>query len=264
MTDDDERALDALLAPAKGFLEPQPTDAARVLHGLRRALDAGEGAPAPEPRAPVSAVSFGVGKVAGIAVLAAAIGFYSGFSFGRHGSEPALASLDSSRSPALESFVDRVELPEPPASNAATQQAGSSPEALEIAPAREAPAPRARAHRKIASADADGPAQAANTEMSLAQALELLQRARAAQSAGQPSAALLLLSELDRRAPRDMLTEERLLAQVLSWCDLDNRAEAQRSALALREQNPSSIYSRRLAESCVSDATRDPAHHERR
>jgi hypothetical protein len=91
----------------------------------------------------------------------------------------------------------------------------------------------------------------------LAAALEQVHRAERALYAGDAELALLILSDLDRRAGLALLREERLTTRVLALCQADHVEEALETRRQLEREFASSIYVRRLDTSCA-------AEHERR
>jgi hypothetical protein len=94
--------------------------------------------------------------------------------------------------------------------------------------------------------------------------LERLARAQRAQRDGLAGDALALLDEIDRRAPREMLRDERLVTRLLVACDLGDEQGAKRIAVELGEAMTSSIYASRLAESCAALEQPAPAVGQRR
>jgi hypothetical protein len=85
----------------------------------------------------------------------------------------------------------------------------------------------------------------------LSEALELLRHAEAALRRSDGLAAMMWLSELERRAPA-VLLEERLVTKALAACELDDAPLAAATARALERANPASIYRSRLEGSCVA------------
>jgi hypothetical protein len=65
------------------------------------------------------------------------------------------------------------------------------------------------------------------------------------------------LGDLDRRAPPQLLLEERLVTKTLADCALGELAEARQTLRDLERANPESIYRARLEGSCVVDRARD-------
>lgn len=90
----------------------------------------------------------------------------------------------------------------------------------------------------------------------LREAIELLQRAEAVLRQGDAFAASLLLSDLDRNAPADLLREERLVTRALVSCGLGDASTAGSALLELEQLNPESIYRARLEGSCAEKKRR--------
>jgi hypothetical protein len=90
----------------------------------------------------------------------------------------------------------------------------------------------------------------------LREALELLGRAEAALRSNDGLAARMWLSDLDRRAARELLLEERLVAATLASCLLADVAGARQTLHELEQVNPESMYRSRLEGSCVGDFSR--------
>jgi hypothetical protein len=88
-------------------------------------------------------------------------------------------------------------------------------------------------------------------QSSLAEALEQLHRAERALYAGDAQFALGILSDLDRRAEPALLREERLTTRVLALCQGDRIEEALDARRQLEREFASSIYARRLDQSCA-------------
>jgi hypothetical protein len=126
------------------------------------------------------------------------------------------------------------------------------------APRGEGPARRARAARpaKHSEPHALSLAQPSLAALSFREVLEQLRRARRQLDSGQPTASLILLSELDRGAG-EILREEREVTRVLSLCGAGQNEAARRAAALLSSASPRSIYAMRLARSCVSGADRN-------
>ncbi len=79
--------------------------------------------------------------------------------------------------------------------------------------------------------------------------LALLQRARRAADAGDSSAAVALLHELDATYPRGVLLEERRALRVIVACS-SGEAYASRFAAEFRRAYPGSVYTSRVASAC--------------
>jgi len=82
--------------------------------------------------------------------------------------------------------------------------------------------------------------------------LALLRQAHAAQRAGDPGQALLLLDQHARRFPAGILDAERLATRVLVLCDLGRVAEARAGAERFLATRPDSPLSARIRASCAA------------
>jgi hypothetical protein len=111
------------------------------------------------------------------------------------------------------------------------------------------PSARAALRARQSKAGA-GPAALSKPTLSLAEALRLLQRADRAIYSGEPAWALSLLDELDARAARPLLREERLATRVLALCRDGQIDAAERLASAARSEAPGSIYGALLERAC--------------
>jgi hypothetical protein len=114
-------------------------------------------------------------------------------------------------------------------------------------------APRAMLQRAAASARA-APA-AADPGLQLGEALELLRRAESAVQNSDGLEARMWLGDLDRRAPREMLREERLATSVLADCVLGDVTAARAALTELEQANAASLYRARLATRCAAPAS---------
>jgi hypothetical protein len=65
--------------------------------------------------------------------------------------------------------------------------------------------------------------------------------------------ARMWLSDLDRRAPPQLLLEERLVTRALADCAVGDVEAARATLRELEASNPESIYRARLEGSCVAD-----------
>jgi hypothetical protein len=178
--------------------------------------------------------------------------FSAGFGVGRSSVEQ--------RSPAGEAMVSdgaaaRAPLPDPPV--ALERHVAPPPEApptIEKPIARlVAPEPAERGGRRQLKRRAHTAAALSKPQvepLSLAEALQLLQRADRAIYSGEGAWALSLLDELDARAPRPMLREERLATRVLALCRDGQLDTAERLAKAARDETPGSIYGAMLERAC--------------
>jgi hypothetical protein len=115
-----------------------------------------------------------------------------------------------------------------------------------------APADPASSH------DTAGPSvpQASAAPLDLAVAIEHLHRAERALYAGDAERALGILSDLDRHAGPALLREERLTTRVLALCQGGRVEDALDARRQLEREFASSIYMRRLDESCAVELER--------
>jgi hypothetical protein len=116
-------------------------------------------------------------------------------------------------------------------------------------PTRTPRAPRLLREAQPSAASTASGAPRANQE--LRRAIELLQRAEAQLRAGDAFAASLLLSDLDRSVPQDLLREERLVTRALVGCALGEVAPARAALHELDQLDAQSIYRARLEGSCA-------------
>ena len=264
-----------VLARARGHLQPRAEDAARVLDAVREQLPEHSG----ESAVHRSAARSGAGakparltaasKLIGFGVLTGGIGFYWGFAVGQ---QTALErALRTSAAPIVALAASEAAVASAPNELAAASAAANTPDSSAAVPADE-PAPVAvadtarqarrsrqdRSSERSARARAQEPESLGSSNVALpmatfSEALELLRKAQAAQRAGRAGDVFEHLAELDRRASKEMLREERLLTAVLAACDLGDSARAQRLAAELQQLNASSIYNTRLRNSCVGE-----------
>ena len=243
--------LEQQLMLLREHAEPTLADKQRLLAALRgsvRAPHAAAGRPRVEAGtepARASLTRTGWAWLGG-ALLGGAAGVALGFAWGsgqlsseRH--EPALGEPPRAAASAA---------PTPPAEPAPIPpgHVASVTPAAGAAPARTSGAPRtpARAQRR---APAERSERAA---LGLGDALDLLHQAERALHAGDAALALALLGDLDRRAERSSLRQERLTTLVLALCGEARVDEAQATRQELAREFPESIYSGRLARSCAA------------
>jgi hypothetical protein len=86
--------------------------------------------------------------------------------------------------------------------------------------------------------------------LSLAEALQVLHRAERAIYSSKAAWAISLLDELDERAPKAMLREERIATRVLALCADGQVERAEQLAARARREAPSSIYGALLLRAC--------------
>jgi hypothetical protein len=121
------------------------------------------------------------------------------------------------------------------------------------------PKPR---HKPRARPKATPVEPASRGPLTLAEALELLHRAERAIYSDNAAWALSLLDQLDERAPRDMLHEERIATRIVAWCADGQVENAERLASQARAEAPTSIYGAILERAC--NGARMPAAQSRR
>jgi hypothetical protein len=93
--------------------------------------------------------------------------------------------------------------------------------------------------------------------LGIREALELLRRAEAAVRRSDGLEAMMWLSDLDRRAPKALLIEERLVTETLAACMLGDADRARKTLRELKDVNAESIYRARLEGSCVAALIRE-------
>ena len=106
----------------------------------------------------------------------------------------------------------------------------------------------------LAPAAAVAPSAAGTTEpdsIGLREALQLLERARAAVRLGTAGDALDWLAQLERRNPGVLLEQERLVTRALALCALGEVAQARDARRQLERLEPESIYRGQLDASCA-------------
>jgi hypothetical protein len=235
--------------------EPPFSGALRTSSSAARVI----GSTASRVRAVLRWASFGVAMTA------------LGYWWGRHDAvQGSRAAAQQSRAAVGAAPLDAIPLdttppgvvvPSAPAQQAPAAVASASVAAnaaATIAPATVAssvvPAKPRAAQRRAAT---EPRAPSAEAPLTLAQALELVRRAEAELRAGDASSARVALGELDRRAPARLLREERLVARALAACLDGDGSAAERYALELAAENPSSIYRGRLEGSCGISADKE-------
>jgi len=146
-------------------------------------------------------------------------------------------------------------------SRASASRAGSATaEAAAPSPAPASAAARRQLEQRAkARARARPLATSAKSPLTLAEALQLVHRAERAIYSDNAAWALTLLDDLDERAPRAMLHEERLATRILALCADGQVESAERLASRARQEAPSSIYGSILERVCDSAASSAPA-----
>jgi hypothetical protein len=136
----------------------------------------------------------------------------------------------------------------PPPALDAPESPGEPPLVEPSPPAvRLQPKPRAKPRARVSAAIIEPKPP---TPLTLAEALELLQRAERALYADNAAWALSLLDRLDERTPRALLHEERIATRILAWCADGQIEKAERLASQARKEAPTSIYGAILERAC--------------
>ena len=247
----DDREVQRRLARLRQEASPAPGDKQRILSNVAAALELAPPAAAPGSAAlaartsvtPVKELSLAQRRARWLGAGAACglVGLMAGFWLGHRAqrvpeSTPVGAPVVLSSAPAV------VAVP--------TSDAASTPSRDEAA------SPTGQASRLPATPRRNAPAVARASEprrasFTLSEGLELLARAERALHAADPALALALLGDLDRRAPRAMLRQERLTTQVLAACATRDVRGALDTRQQLQLEFPESIYSGRLERSCT-------------
>jgi len=257
MNDAIDPELERRLAQLRQVAEPKPADKRRVLESVRASALLNAQLPPPHADWPrlerlVDVARPGAASAAksaarrlypwlGGALIGGVVGVVLGVGWAR---------TDGSRSELAETI-------EPAPASKATGVPNEAPIAVEplptLAPAVPAPLIRASGNGRAAArlSRQEPPRQ---PKLDLAGALELLHQAEQALHAGESELALGLLNDLDRRAERASLRQERLTTLVLALCQ-QRRVEAARATRQeLQREFPGSIYTSRLDRSCAREA----------
>jgi hypothetical protein len=241
-------SVDQVLERVRGSKEPTPADAARNFAALEARLTLA----GPTTRAGTAGARrwpflVRAGKLAAFGLATGVVGYWIGradaplHTVGSPTESPvatapvaAPRSVESAEGTALE---QPPPAPEPPA-----------PEVEQALPNR---ALARRARRALAHPSNPPVAQKPERGLELSEALELLRRAESAVRHSDGLQARMWLDDLDRRAPRDLLREERLAASVLASCVLGEVAAAREALAELEQVNQQSMYRSRLEGSCA-------------
>lgn len=229
-----------LREPAAGMPEAAAPGATAALLGRRAA-----------PSATVELRFASRARLVGWTALAAALGFWLGTRYERaqtpeHIPMPIEVAAPVIAAPAIAApVIVQAPAAQEPASTDAVAAVTSTPAAASDAPARV----NARATRAT---------RATPRQLDFRQVLELLRRAERARQSGSPELALALLGEIDDKAARHVLREERLVTRTLALCDHGDEASARSSARELGLASGDSIYTSRLIRSCVAAMVSEP------
>lgn len=233
MTPPESDPMHELLGELRALAEPSATDKARVLSVLpiQVAVPTAAASSVWGPWTLVGGVVFGL--------VTGAIGYSLGWS-------------QALRKPPALSFAEKANIPKPPLQPEAS--ARPQPETVVSEPVF---APDSQKSRRP-SLKRKAPARTRGTSVQpparpfgFRETLERLQLAELEIRAGRGLAALTLLNEIDTHAPKDVLSEERLVSRVLAFCDVGDHRAAKRSQRMLKQFHPLSMYRGRISESCV-------------
>jgi hypothetical protein len=283
MSTDDDLLADQILQRLQLSMLPTPADEARNAGAIEArlrlpagALQLGRGAPAGSPAAtdapgPLPALAPAAAPGASLAVsgglrlstqLSVLLAFgaatgVGGYLLGRSESEQRQHQPVAVEVAAVQ-LAPSVAAPVPPSSAAVVEPAApGATEQVAIAPAPDARkrAPERRAVR-VAQRDVAATGTQPSGTLTLGEALDLLRNAEAAVRNSDGLQARMLLGDLDRRAPAEMLLEERLVTLVLAACALADEPAAREASSRLWQLNPESLYRARLESSCVAEEKR--------
>ncbi len=252
-------SAEQVLERVRGSKEPTPADAARNLAALEARLElAGSGARmrSGARRWPLVARA---GKFAAFGLATGVVGYWIGRADApprpvQSPAERPVATTPATAPLPVEGAVTALDeplhAPEPPAvevEQATPRRALARPAARAVSHPSQPPSVEPP-HQRL-------PRQGLPQQgLELGEALELLRRAESAVRHSDGLQARMWLSDLDRRAPRDLLREERLASAVLASCVLGEVAAAREALAALEQTNPQSMYRSRLDSSCASAA----------
>jgi hypothetical protein len=215
--------LAALLAAERRAPPPPAARRARIFARLQPLVGAGAGAGAAIGAAPPAAMG---SKILAAALVAGAIGV--GGAIGLFGRPPP-----------------------PTAAPAATTTERERPAAAPTSPFTPPPAEPAQASRRRRPTTTA--TRAAPDLVGLRAEAAILERARGALAAGDPSAALATLADAERAFPRGFLREEREALSIRALAAAGQRAAARTRAAAFAREFPASIQAAALADALRDD-----------
>ena len=231
-----------LLANARAALEPEPQDRARVRQALAMkfaAAGAVAGLPSVASQSTHPVRRLVQSHLVALGLVATVVGtgaFVAGYITGHR---------------AAKVIVKTVTVFQPQPSDEGAARLAVPPESLKpasLTSSLDLGGTRPRAASSVAPS-------AVAASNSLAQELELLQRAERTIRTGNSQVALGLLSELDRKFPKGQLLEERTAARVMANCQLDDEAGARARGNAYLIAHSQSVYADRVRTLCHLDST---------
>lgn len=235
-----------LLELARTAREPSSAERLRNLDAVRARL----GMP-PVSRAPAVSVDARGGAAAwqlvATAIVTGAVGVLIGFALGQRESAATAQTVEIASPTETVALDIPVSLAEaPPAAPSDTAPSNLA------APTEPDPAPSSSSTGTMSKPPrSKSKHPGAAVDRTFLMALRLVERAQHALDAGEPALAASLLDELDVRFSPALLDEERRATRALTWCALGERSRALGITRRLLEDNPRSIYSERLKQSCA-------------
>jgi hypothetical protein len=261
-----EDILDGALRQLREASNPGADERARILAAVRAlgtssAPAAPRALPGETPRLGVRPLGVGQGSMLrhewlvwgfafGLATFGIGVGIGVGFGLGRGAVAVRPPELDPTPLPAAPPAPPAAPRPSVAAPEPRFHERPTEPPAMRRQP-KQRPKPRPPTNATLA--------QPAPGALTLAEALELVHRAERAIYSDNAAWALSLLDQLDERAPRDMLHEERIATRILALCADGQVDSAERLASQARDEAPASIYGALLERAC--NGARVPAQH---
>jgi hypothetical protein len=233
--------LAALLAAERRAPSPPAARRARILARLRPIVDAGAGAGAPAAASTAALAS----KILVAALVAGAVGVGGAIGLARR---PPGETAAPPPAPAAAPAPSTTAPERPPA--APTSQVTPPPvEPVRASPRRRPPTPPTTTPATPTATAA----RAAPDLASLRAEAAILERARGALAAGDPSAALATLAGAERAFPLGFLREEREALSIRALAAAGQRAAARARAAAFAREFPASIQAAAIADALHDD-----------
>lgn len=245
MIDDEELSHDArsLIAEAKGGDDPSPADRARIRRAVLATVAGGAGlaaSTAASSAAASSTIAATTGLSLGAKILAAVIvvGAVGGGTIAIAPWEEAeVAEVRTERPRARRTEEPALAIEEPePVVIAPVLEEPAAPEPVVEAPERQRPRARVVPAPEPVPPAVDGMAE--------------IRELQAAMRARDPSTALALLAEHERRYPRSQYSEEREAQRVVALCGAGRREEARALAARFLREHPRSPQATRVRTAC--------------
>jgi hypothetical protein len=255
-----------VLRDARAHAQPQSEELANAFAGLHERLraphaDTLEIVAAPLGRSATPHLTAGArfaprARLVGWTALAAALGFYLGTRYERARTpERTAAAVEIAPSVIAAPVIAAPAPPHAPARHSVEEPVSTSA----VAPLPSAPVVGSDAAVRPANARGSRAKHSTPRQLDFRQVLELLRRAERARQGGSPELALALLDEIDHKAARHVLREERVITRTLALCDSGEDERARASARELGIDRGVSIYTSRLSRSCAAQASSEAA-----